>query len=74
MKSAKFIYVRQRDNFRYGTAIAFLLGIGTLAACHTRQQVITHHEDRLAAAGSIVRPEKTPERLEMLTRLPAHRF
>jgi hypothetical protein len=50
------------------------LSSAALAAYHTRQQVITHHEDRLAAAGSIVRPAKTPERLEMLTRLPPHRF
>ena len=45
-----------------------------LAACQTEQQAVTEHEDNLAAAGFIVRPANTPQRIAMLKRLPPHRF
>ncbi len=45
-----------------------------LSACQTEQQAVAEHEDSLAAAGFIVRPANTPERIAMLKRLPAHRF
>jgi hypothetical protein len=48
--------------------------MGALAACQTQQQVVTQHEDSLAAAGFIVRPANTPERQAMLKRLPPNRF
>ncbi len=61
-------------NFRLGTAAAFLLGLGFITACQTRQEAIQHHEDNLAAAGFIIKPANTPERQAMLQRLPAHKF
>ena len=54
--------------------LAILLGIVGLSACETQQQRITHHEDNLAAAGFVVRPANTPERVAMLGRLPSNRF
>lgn len=49
---------------------------GALAAsaCQTPQQIVTQHEDRLSAAGFLVKPANTPERQAMLSRLPAHKF
>jgi len=61
-------------DFRIGAVLALLLGIGAITACQTQQQIVTEHEDNLAAAGFIVRPANTPERQEMLNRLPPHRF
>jgi hypothetical protein len=45
-----------------------------LGGCLTQQQIVTEHEDNLAAAGFVVKPANTPERQEMLKRLPPHRF
>jgi hypothetical protein len=59
---------------RPAAAMALLLGILVSAGCETQQQRITEHEDKLAAAGFIVRPANTPERKEMLSRLPPHQF
>ena len=61
-------------NFRFVTMIGLALGMGTLAACQTQQQIVTEHEDNLAAAGFIVKPANTPERQAMLNRLPPHKF
>lgn len=74
MKSTRFVHFRHRRNFRYGTAVAFLLGIGALAAYQRTEQVIAHHEDSLAAAGFMPRPANTPARQALLNLLPAHRF
>ncbi len=54
-----------------GLALLPLLG---LAACTTPQERVEHKEDNLAAAGFVVRPANTPERQDMLSRLPPHRF
>jgi hypothetical protein len=54
--------------------IGLALAAGGLGACQTQQQIVTEHEDNLAAAGFIIKPANTPERQAMLSRLPAHRF
>ena len=54
--------------------VALFLTVGLLAACQTPQQRVVQHEDRLAAAGFVVRPADTPQRQAMLGRLPANRF
>src|SRR5271170_2472873 len=61
-------------NCKYGMLVALVLGISALAACQTQQQIVSAHEDNLAAAGFIVRPANTPERQAMLNRLPPHQF
>ena len=38
------------------------------------QKSISRQEDKLAAAGFIVRPANTPARIDMLSRLPAGKF
>ena len=45
-----------------------------LAACQSPQQQVAQREDNLAAAGFTIRPANTPERQEMLNRLPPHHF
>jgi hypothetical protein len=45
-----------------------------LAGCASQQQVVEQKEDQLAAAGFIARPANTPERRDMLKRLPPHQF
>ena len=47
---------------------------GALSACETHRQIITEHEDRLSAAGFIIKPANTPARQAMLARLPADKF
>jgi hypothetical protein len=59
---------------RNATLGGLLLGLGALAACQTQQQIVTQHEDNLSAAGFVIRPANTPERQDMLHRLPAHQF
>jgi hypothetical protein len=54
--------------------LASLLMAATLSACETQQAALAQREDRLAAAGFIVKPANTPERQAMLARLPADRF
>jgi hypothetical protein len=49
-----------------------LLSVVALAACQTPSPDFGAYEDNLAAAGFIMRPANTPERQEMLARLPAH--
>lgn len=53
---------------------AVILGIVNLAGCVTAREAVSQKEDHLAAAGFIVRPANTPERQQMLNRLPPHRF
>jgi hypothetical protein len=60
----------------FGAVIAasILLGGASLTACESQQQRVEDREDLLAAAGFIVRPANTPERQDMLHRLPPHTF
>jgi len=51
-----------------------LCGAASLTACATQQQRVVDREDKLAAAGFIIKPANTPERQQMLTRLPANQF
>ncbi len=53
---------------------AALLTVLALCSCETQQERIAHHEDNLAAAGFLVRPANTPERIAMLSQLPPNRF
>jgi hypothetical protein len=58
-------------------ATFILLAIGTaisIAACQSESQMVAQREDNLAAAGFIVKPANTPERQQMLQRLPPHTF
>lgn len=54
--------------------LASLLAIIAFAGCESQRQLVTEHEDKLAAAGFIAKPANTSERLAMLSRLPAHKF
>lgn len=51
-----------------------LLGVALLGACQTQQQQIMSREDKLSAAGFIIKPANTPDRQAMLKRLPANQF
>ncbi len=56
---------------------AWILALGvalSLGACQTTQQRVEHKEDALAAAGFEVKPANTPQREDMLHRLPPHKF
>jgi hypothetical protein len=74
MEPIRFVNVKRRRNFRYGTIVVFLLGLGVISACETQRERVSRHEDRLLAAGFIERPADTPERQAMLNRLPPQRF
>lgn len=63
-----------RSSPRTAAVLAALFAVTALGACETQQQVITQREDKLAAAGFVVKPANTPERQAMLARLPAHQF
>ena len=54
--------------------VAALLGAALLLACQSQQQLVSEKEDRLAAAGFVVKPANTPQRQAMLARLPANKF
>jgi hypothetical protein len=64
-------FVRNRL-VRYGMAIALLVALQGITGC--RSQIIQNKEDSLAAAGFILRPANTPERVAMLKRLPPNHF
>jgi hypothetical protein len=74
MTQIRFIGRKPRRCFRLATAAVFLSVVTVLVACQTPQQIVTQHEDNLAAAGFIIRPANTPERKAMLSRLPPNRF
>jgi hypothetical protein len=59
---------------RITAILGTLAAITAIGACQTQQQMVTEREDKLAAAGFVIKPANTPERQAMLTRLPAHRF
>jgi len=58
----------------YGVLAVLVLAVAAVSGCQTQQQLVTQHEDNLAAAGFLVRPANTPERQAMLQRLPPHKF
>lgn len=45
-----------------------------ISACESQSALVAKNEDALAAAGFVVRPANTPERIAMLNRLPPHQF
>jgi hypothetical protein len=51
-----------------------LIAASVLGACATAPPDFGATEDRLAAAGFIMKPANTPARQAMLSRLPPHRF
>ena len=58
-------------NIRMGIALIAVLAI---TACQSQSTLVAQKEDNLAAAGFVVRPANTPERIAMLNRLPPHQF
>jgi hypothetical protein len=52
---------------RIGIALIVVVAI---SACRSQSALVTQNEDNLAAAGFVVRPANTPERIAMLNRLP----
>ena len=54
--------------------LCVLVLLSALGACVSPQQIVTEKEDNLAAAGFVARPANTPERRDMLVRLPPHQF
>jgi hypothetical protein len=56
---------------RIGIALFVVFAVG---ACESQSALVTQNEDNLAAAGFVVRPANTPERIAMLNRLPPHQF
>jgi len=64
---------RRGNPFARLIAVA-IIGAVSLAACQTESQMVAQREDNLAAAGFIVKPANTPERQQMLNRLPPHKF
>jgi hypothetical protein len=50
------------------------LALFALAACESQASRVEHKEDNLSAAGFVVKPANTPDRVAMLNRLPAHQF
>ena len=62
-----------RNRFvRLSMAIALVVALQGITGC--KSQIIQEKEDSLAAAGFILRPANTPERVAMLKRLPPNRF
>jgi hypothetical protein len=60
---------------KFAAIIALTIGAAIfMSACQTQSQIVAQHEDNLAAAGFIVKPANTPERQQMLNRLPPHTF
>jgi len=65
-------FVRRKNNIRAKAiliACAFLL-----AGCASAAQLTAEKEDQLAAAGFVQKPANTPEREDMLKRLPSQQF
>jgi hypothetical protein len=67
------IRMRSIDRCR-AVAVSSLLLVTTLAGCETQQAVLTARENRLSAAGFMIKPANTPERKAMLSRLPPDTF
>jgi hypothetical protein len=63
-----------RPNVLRLAAVATMLMSAALAACVSQQQRISKQEDDLAAAGFVMKPANTPERQQMIARLPPNKF
>jgi hypothetical protein len=59
---------------RHGALVSILLGVTALAACQTTPPDVAAYEDKLAAAGFVMRLANTPQRQAMLARLPPNQF
>jgi hypothetical protein len=53
---------------------AALLAVLVLAACQSMPPDIGAYDDKLAAAGFMMKPANTPQRQSMLASLPQHQF
>ena len=63
-----------RPSGRIAALLAVALGMFAVSACETQQDRIASREDKLSAAGFIIKPANTPERQAMLKRLPPNQF
>jgi hypothetical protein len=63
-----------KRHYRRAVMASLFLCVGLLTACQMQQQIVSEREDNLSAAGFIIRPANTPERQQMLARLPPHKF
>jgi hypothetical protein len=63
-----------RPSGRLAALLAVVVGVFAVSACETQQDRISSREDKLSAAGFIIKPANTPERQAMLKRLPANQF
>jgi hypothetical protein len=69
------VEIRMRSEYRLGAvAVGSLLAVAALCGCETQQQVLAARENRLSAAGFMIKPASTPERQAMLARLPPDKF
>ena len=59
---------------RRAALAAVVATVAILAACQTQEQLIALHEDKLSAAGFVVKPANTPERQAMLKKLTPNKF
>ena len=66
-------FLESRVRMARRVALACALAVG-LSACVTAREQVTQKEDSLSAAGFVIRPANTPERIAMLKRLPPHHF
>jgi hypothetical protein len=62
-----------RGSARIPLLAALLIAV-LACACESQQQIVSDREDKLAAAGFVIKPANTPQRQAMLARLPAHQF
>jgi hypothetical protein len=74
LQSAKECPMSKRSSTFLAHIVLAIGAAMSLAACQTQSQMVAQHEDNLAAAGFIVKPANTPERQQMLNRLPPHKF
>ena len=68
------VNLKRQGESHPSSVLCLLFVLVTLSGCVTEQQIIAQREDRLSAAGFIIKPANTPEREAMLARLPANKF
>lgn len=66
--------MRARGRFLGGVGLSAIAALALLGGCVSQQARVSTQEDNLAAAGFTVRPANTPERQQMLARLPPNRI